>query len=437
MQRNHFTAPARLRKREVANTWQSVDMTTLHSNETKKNSSASRSATLPHYALGSSADWNAQGSGSWGRVSKRRTSDGSAMSLWEVNEALKSANVRSVAPTQEQEAPTRSLSQESIDAAGLGLLDALVALEVAGQDTYTASSLPLTTPEDTALTEASLPDLDELIAMLHDEDNHSDSTLIPLPDVDGPPGSPSPTSVTELFNDALFRGTYHPPQCDPFDGSLVMDNICNQGENDPFFTPHALTDVTEQEALSVSSEGAFAPQLAPLPCNDSLLAATPVYRSSSNPPSSRIGGERKEWTPAEDALIRDGMLKYGARWRRIAERLPGRSDDAVRNRWNRLKDISDGQPSPSSAQSPSGPPFVARRNTSTSSSEGAGKPERISWTPAEDRTILKSVMELGNKWNKLAERLPGRTDHAIRNRFHRLQMMLADQNRDQADGVTL
>eukprot|EP00966_Prymnesium_polylepis_P298608 6900511-Prymnesium_polylepis.1 len=46
---------------------------------------------MPAYAGGSSADWNAHGSGSWGRVSKRRTSEENSMSLWEVSEALKLA----------------------------------------------------------------------------------------------------------------------------------------------------------------------------------------------------------------------------------------------------------------------------------------------------------------------------------------------------------
>ena len=51
------------------------------------------------------------------------------------------------------------------------------------------------------------------------------------------------------------------------------------------------------------------------------------------------------------------------------------------------------------------------------------KPERVSWSRMEDDTIVRSVTELGHKWSKIAARLPGRTDHAIRNRFSRLQSL--------------
>jgi len=54
------------------------------------------------------------------------------------------------------------------------------------------------------------------------------------------------------------------------------------------------------------------------------------------------------------------------------------------------------------------------------------KPERVGWTRTEDAIITQSVEELGHRWYHIAERLPGRTDHAIRNRWHRLQSMRHD-----------
>jgi len=168
--------------------------------------------------------------------------------------------------------------------------------------------------------------------------------------------------------------------------------------------------------------------------------------------NGRNSAERKEWTVSEDAIIRASVATHGCRWRKIAAQLPGRSDDAVRNRWNRLKDMgadsanaSAGTAVTAAADAPVSLPLpagmapvsiggTAGASASSSSrgrSEGASKPERVSWTKAEDETILSSVRELGHKWNKIAERLPGRTDHAIRNRFHRLQSLLEDRQRQQ------
>ena len=43
------------------------------------------------------------------------------------------------------------------------------------------------------------------------------------------------------------------------------------------------------------------------------------------------------------------------------------------------------------------------------------------WSREEDEIILLSVAQIGPRWIEIANRLPGRTDHAARNRYHRLQ----------------
>lgn len=248
---------------------------------------------------------------------------------------------------------------------------------------------------------------------------------------------------------------------------------------------------------------------------------------------------RKEWSAKEDALIRSGVEQMGCRWRVIAAQLPGRSDDAVRNRWSRLQEslrggpaqsrrtsggssshdgegtdaVGDGASGSTSAGRPSagdaesanaasglqsspramaggctssptepgahgtfsgdrvdagegkaivgagaggtgcaGRPGSSHKakaggtkagsrkcdavGSSSSSSSGAGsasggppeKKERTSWTRAEDDVIIQGVADLGHKWYEIARRLPGRTDHAIRNRWSRLQSIIGMQS---------
>ena len=63
--------------------------------------------------------------------------------------------------------------------------------------------------------------------------------------------------------------------------------------------------------------------------------------------------------------------------------------------------------------------------------------ERVGWTKAEDAIITQSVQQLGHRWFQIAERLPGRTDHAIRNRWHRLlTMRQEEEQRAESGGPT-
>ena len=169
---------------------------------------------------------------------------------------------------------------------------------------------------------------------------------------------------------------------------------------------------------------------------------------------------RKEWASREDELIWRGVQQIGCKWRQIAVMLPGRSDDAVRNRYNRLKEAE----ASGLVRSDSGVTTEAHAAGSLSGGGGGGgggtgtyrcskcgqlkknhvctavatgdarpksddkrRPERVGWTKAEDAIITHSVQELGHRWYQIAERLPGRTDHAIRNRWHRLLTMRQEE----------
>lgn len=171
-------------------------------------------------------------------------------------------------------------------------------------------------------------------------------------------------------------------------------------------------------------------------------------------PSRQSSSNRRPWSAEEDATIRTNVQKLGPQWRMIAPLLKGRSDDSVRNRWKRLSESSGtdgGAPSAVHKRRVSEEHEPVKRHASILSmkegakecTEGCDGAARVSWSPREDQLIVRAVQELGSRWSAVAERLPGRTEQAVRNRWNRLQQrarvqartMLNDlEHKEHADG---
>ncbi|EJT51010.1 hypothetical protein A1Q1_07804 [Trichosporon asahii var. asahii CBS 2479] len=102
-------------------------------------------------------------------------------------------------------------------------------------------------------------------------------------------------------------------------------------------------------------------------------------------PSVRKG----KWSPNEDDALRKLYSELGPQWKEIALRIPGRKDDQVSKRW---RDV------------------LAPELTSK-------KP----WSGKEDALLLELLEKLGPRWTAIADKLPGRSPIACRNRSRKFR----------------
>lgn len=111
---------------------------------------------------------------------------------------------------------------------------------------------------------------------------------------------------------------------------------------------------------------------------------------------------RGGWMPSEDKFILDKFAE-GLMWKEIAEYLPGRRSDSVRDRYVNHLD-------PSLKKSP--------------------------WTQEEDEILFKAQLSIGNKWSEIRKSLPGRSVNSVKNRFHNnKKKWLKEWNSNQMTGA--
>lgn len=93
--------------------------------------------------------------------------------------------------------------------------------------------------------------------------------------------------------------------------------------------------------------------------------------------------EKREWTEADDLLLKEGVSTYGQNWQAVANHC-GRSSNQCINRWSKTlrPDIKKGK-----------------------------------WDPIEDEALKNAVAACGMVWKDVAPRVRGRTDAQCRERW--------------------
>ena len=117
---------------------------------------------------------------------------------------------------------------------------------------------------------------------------------------------------------------------------------------------------------------------------------------------------KQGWTRQEDETILRTVQTTGMKWSAIAAVLPGRTDDAVRNRYLRLQRKKGGL-------------AIGAHVDGGMTVQVTDQAKRGDmWTSEEDTQIMAAVATHGLKWQEIAHGLPGRSANAVRNRYLRL-----------------
>jgi len=125
------------------------------------------------------------------------------------------------------------------------------------------------------------------------------------------------------------------------------------------------------------------------------------------------------WTETEDSILIQVQSRLGNKWARIAQLLPGRSGDQVKNRWYQRHQKSGLEKQTQSSSPKKTSEQVQSGNNGHIDSSAVTTP----WTEAEDSILIKAQRCFGSKWTQISQVLPGRSGDQVKHRWYYKQRL--------------
>ena len=190
------------------------------------------------------------------------------------------------------------------------------------------------------------------------------------------PVAPAPASSSSFTTDSWpFSATAMTGEVTPLLFAYLPPNVASSTTAPPPPPRHS----------RVATAPVMPPQQPPLQQQPVLAAAASASVDSAAAAASSVS--KGAWSQNEDQRLSAAVAQHGASdWPKIAAIVGGgRKEKQCRERW--LNVLCPGV-------------------------------KKGDWTEEEDRLITEGVAELGTRWSKIAKRLPGRTDKAIKDRWN-------------------